>query len=53
MKNFKLYILRFLYLLFATVEFIWSVAVAIIEAVGSKLNELVDVIEQETKKAKS
>jgi hypothetical protein len=49
----KLTILHILLLLFATLEFLWSTLLAIGEAIGEKLNELVDCIEAKIKKAKS
>lgn len=56
----KYYILYFLLVLFSTIEFVWSIALKLIEAVGFKLNELNDVLTDlmdktsaEIKKAKS
>lgn len=46
MKKVKLYILQFLYILCATIEFTWSVLVALVDTIGSKLTELTDTIEK-------
>ena len=52
MKKFKRYILLALYIIAATIEFIYSIAHAIVEAVGLKINEGVNALE-EYQKAKS
>lgn len=49
----KIKTLQIAYFLSATLEFSWSVVVALTETIGAKLSELTDVLEAKLKKAKS
>lgn len=60
MTKAKYYILYFFLVVFTVIEFVWSVGLKIVEAIGLKLNELNDALSElmdktsaELKKAKS
>jgi hypothetical protein len=48
----KLFILHFLFILCAIIEFLWSIVVSVFESIGLKLTELVDVIQASISKTK-